>query len=122
MGTMGESYLECHPCWHYRQDWERMESPGISGAGTFKKIRQLEGGKGLVLNHGDRARKGEGRPRCPGGSRLVMWLSGHLVSVLWQPLYRERGKGGSGTWRILCISQPTSDLKPSPSPSPDLLH
>lgn len=82
MGTMGESQLECHLCLHYRQAWEGMESPGISGAGTFKKIQQLEGEKGLVLSRGDRARKGEGRPRCPGGSRLVMWLSGHLATTL----------------------------------------
>lgn len=82
MGTMGESHLECPPCWHYRQVWEGMESPGTPGAGTFKKIQQLEGGKRLVLSHGDRARKGEGRPRCPGGSRLVMWLSGHFATTL----------------------------------------
>lgn len=66
MDTIGESYLEHHPCWHYRQGWEGMESPGISGAGTSKEIQQLEGGKGLVLSHGDRARKGDRGKADPG--------------------------------------------------------
>lgn len=65
-GTTGESYLECHPCWHYRQDWEGMESPGIFGVGTSKEIQQLEGRKGLVLSQGGRARKGDRGKADPG--------------------------------------------------------
>lgn len=59
MGTIGESYLEFHPCWHYRQGWEGMESPGVSGADTSKEIWQLQDEKGLVLSRGDRGRKGD---------------------------------------------------------------
>lgn len=59
-----------------RQDWEGMESPRISGAGTSKEIQQLQAGKGLVLNHGDRARKGDGGRQTQMGSDVAKWSLG----------------------------------------------
>lgn len=114
MGTMGNLI------WDATQDWERMESPGVSGAGTFKEI-QLEGGKGLVLSHGDRGRKGKADPGVLGDPHLRCAQVVTCVYFVATTLL-ERGKGKEGQVPGESCGSHSPGLKPSPSPSPDLLH